>query len=235
MKTNSRRTRVAGALQAVILDYGEVLTLGPRASRLECLARAFGLDAESFLPYYFADRNAFDRGDVSAEAYWANLALRVGTNPPKTSMDILRRWDVEMWTELNPVMLEWLKSLNAAGLATALLSNMPVDMAEYVRGHFGWLSEFCCVTISHEVRRIKPEPEIFLHCLNALGVSPERTLFIDDRETNVDAARKLGIVAIRFESAVQLSSELAHLGFPVLPCATAHPSIRFDFDQRGVT
>ncbi|HMA96198.1 MAG TPA: hypothetical protein VKP30_26105, partial [Polyangiaceae bacterium] len=119
MKNTSGRTRVAGALQAVILDYGEVLTFGPRASRLECLARAFGLDAESFLPYYFADRNALDRGDVSAEAYWANLAIRVGANPPNTTVDILRRWDVEMWTELNPVMLEWLTALNAAGLATA--------------------------------------------------------------------------------------------------------------------
>ncbi|HMA96197.1 MAG TPA: HAD-IA family hydrolase [Polyangiaceae bacterium] len=112
---------------------------------------------------------------------------------------------------------------------------MPADMAEHVRGHFGWLSEFSCVTISHEVRRIKPEPEIFLHCLNELGVSPDKTLFIDDRETNVDAARKLGIVAIRFESPVQLSSELARLGFPVLPSAIAHPSIRSGFEQPGVT
>lgn len=233
MKSCSCEGIAQGAIQAVILDYGEVLSLGPRATQVACLAGAFGLDAERFLPHYFAERNPLDRGDVSAEAYWANLATRMGVPMPNTAIDTLRRWDVEMWTDLNPVMLDWLKKLRAAGLATGLLSNMPADMAEYVRRQFDWLSEFNHLTISHEVRRIKPEPEIFLHCLNGLGTRPEQALFIDDREVNVAAACKLGIQGIRFESPAQLSAELARLGFPVLPSATIPPPVQFGAEYRG--
>jgi hypothetical protein len=40
---------------------------------------------------------------------------------------------------------------------------------------------------------------------------------VDDRETNVEAARALGIRAIQFESVSQLKDELVALNFPVLP------------------
>jgi FMN phosphatase YigB (HAD superfamily) len=46
---------------------------------------------------------------------------------------------------------------------------------------------------------------------------PSDALFLDDREINVQAARALGINAIRFQSMTQLRNELQAVGFTTLP------------------
>jgi FMN phosphatase YigB (HAD superfamily) len=48
-------------------------------------------------------------------------------------------------------------------------------------------------------------------------VKPEQTLFIDDRDANVETAITLGGYAIKYESVLQLASDLKALQFPVLP------------------
>jgi putative hydrolase of the HAD superfamily len=69
-----------------------------------------------------------------------------------------------------------------------------------------------CVTLSFEVGAVKPEPEIYLRCLSALGVSPEEALFVDDRAVNIEGARALGMHAVLFEGEDALAAEVAGLG-----------------------
>ncbi len=76
-------------------------------------------------------------------------------------------------------------------------------------------------TFSAEVRMIKPDPAIYEHTLQGLGVSATEALFLDDREPNIRAARMLGIHAIQFSSVEQLKNDLEALGFPVLPAVTS--------------
>jgi len=58
----------------------------------------------------------------------------------------------------------------------------------------------------------KPDPRAY-GCLTAQTVAPpERTLFVDDRQQNVDAARSLGMQAALFEGADRLRAELVRLG-----------------------
>ena len=122
-----------------------------------------------------------------------------------------------MWSSVNPEMIAWLEKLSKAGIKTAVLSNMHADMANYARRNFRWLSGLNCVTLSAEVRSIKPQPEIYEHCLQELKTSPGETVFIDDREVNVKAAQALGIHGFQFRSLPQLRRELEAAGFPVLP------------------
>ena len=70
---------------------------------------------------------------------------------------------------------------------------------------------------SSEVRLIKPDPLIFLRCLDALRVKPAQTLFIDDRDANVETAISLGIYAMKYESVPQLASNLRAMQFPIIP------------------
>jgi putative hydrolase of the HAD superfamily len=54
----------------------------------------------------------------------------------------------------------------------------------------------------------KPEPRIYEITLERLGASAETTLFLDDVEVNCDAARRLGLHAIRFRSTDQAIEEI---------------------------
>lgn len=59
----------------------------------------------------------------------------------------------------------------------------------------------------------KPSPESFAAVVAHLGLAPDRLLFVDDRQANIDGALAAGIPAVRFEGAPALEAELRRRGF----------------------
>jgi putative hydrolase of the HAD superfamily len=210
-------TKNLSNVKAMIFDYGDVLCLRPTTDDIESSARILGVSADSFRELWGRNRDLYDRGDLSAETYWRKFAEDAGvTLDPSQLQDLCER-DVTMWSRLNPDMVGWLSALSAAGMKTAVLSNMHVGMVQHARHAFQWLDSVDFTTFSAEVRLIKPDPAIYEHCLRGLDTLPSDALFIDDREVNVAAARAMGIHAVQFESLPQLRNELQQGGFPVLP------------------
>jgi putative hydrolase of the HAD superfamily len=52
---------------------------------------------------------------------------------------------------------------------------------------------FKTVYFSHEIHHRKPEPAIYRHVLEDSELTAEKTLFVDDRLENIEAARALGM------------------------------------------
>lgn len=204
-------------IASVILDYGQVLARSPTVQEFRLMAQMFNVDFESFYRVWEGSRGPYDRGDQTADEYWLKLAAETNTSLDAGQIEVLREVEVEIWAHADPNMLNWLSRLHAAGVRTALLSNMPWDLINYVRANFRWMDNFSFKTFSAEARLIKPDPAIYEHTLRGLGSSAEETLFVDDRENNVQAARALGIRSIQFESVKQLAKELQALDFPIRP------------------
>jgi putative hydrolase of the HAD superfamily len=204
-------------IKAVILDYGEVLCYPPTVQEMGRMAAPFRMEPVPFRKLWDKNRLLYDRGDLSPEAYWSMLAKDAGMQPTPEQFAQLCEWDLEMWAHDNPVMVEWLRQLRAAGVKTALLSNMPHDMIRYIRQKFGWLNLFDHQTFSAEVNLIKPDAAIYEHSLRGVGAAASEALFVDDKEANVQGARAVGMRAIRFQSVDQLRRDLEAEGFPVLP------------------
>ena len=203
--------------RGLILDYGEVLCLKPLPEQIERMAAIFGISGGRFMKLYERNRREYDRGDLNAERYWFSFADEAGLGLRADQIPLLREWDVEMWSNTDPLMIDWLKAVHQSGLRRALLSNMHADMIAGVRNSFSWISYFDCMVFSYERRLAKPEAAIYERCIEELGTSPDQTLFFDDRDVNVQAAQNLGIHAIRFESLRQLRVQLEELRFPILP------------------
>jgi putative hydrolase of the HAD superfamily len=208
-------------ISAVILDYGQVLAERPTVEEFGRMAEVFNLSFDSFYELWEASRGPYDRGDLAAEEYWLQLAAKTNTLLNPKQIETLRKLEVEMWAHPNPGMFDWVSQLRAAGIKTGLLSNMPWDLVRHVRTRCAWMEDFSFKTLSAEVKLIKPEPAIYEHALQGLGVAAAEALFIDDREENVQAARNLGIRAIQFASVAGLRNELEEWGFPILPTAGA--------------
>ena len=208
---------VFSTVQAVILDYGEVLCLLPTPEAIARMARIFRIDPGSFMPIYTESRDPYDRGDLLAEEYWLAFASKAGVTLDGNTVEELRMWDVEMWSRTNNPMIQWLENLRSAGVKTAILSNMPSDMVAHVRQNFPWIKQFDHQIFYADVRRIKPEPAIFEHSLDVLKLPSSEVLFIDDRDANLAQARAAGMRTIRFQSVNQLRDDLHALGFHVLP------------------
>jgi len=96
-----------------------------------------------------------------------------------------------------------------------LLSNHTKEWVEYCEGRFHYEELFNCVAYSYDAQSTKPSDKIFKFLLKKLKAKPEETLFIDDYEKNVLAAKKLGLHAIKFTSPHQLIAQLRELGVNV--------------------
>jgi putative hydrolase of the HAD superfamily len=220
----TERRNNSPTISAVILDYGKVLARCPTPEEFGRMAKMFNVSFELFYELWETSRGPYDRDDLTAEEYWLKLAAQTNTSLDRRQVETLRKVEVEIWAHTNPGMLDWVSRLHAAGIKTGLLSNMPWDLVNYVRTNCRWMQNFTFKTFSAEVRSIKPDPAIYEHTLDGLGVSAPEALFVDDRENNIRAARAVGMHAIQFRSIAQFKHDLEALGFPILPAVAESSS-----------
>ena len=95
----------------------------------------------------------------------------------------------------------WLEELKAKGYRVYLLSNYSKDYFELHRkSKFTFVDLADGMVISGFEKINKPEPEIYKILLDRYSLIPEECIFMDDREINVEAAKKLRINAFVFKS-----------------------------------
>ena len=201
------------ALRAVIFDYGMVLTGLPDAQAHAQMVRLTGLPEARFESLYWADRHAYDEGKLSGITFWQKLLRDAKIEGGPSMVEELNRCDARMWTTQNPAMVAWQARLKQNGIRTAILSNMGDSVLESITRAFDWIARFDVLVWSFQLRIAKPDPKIYLHTLERLQTSPEETLFIDDKQVNIDAALALGLKAFQFTTVGQLRSDLLASGF----------------------
>ncbi len=200
------------ALRAVIFDYGMVLTGPPDCDAHDAMVRITGLPPARFETLYWTDRHAYDEGKLSGVAFWQKLLRDAGLDLGPDAVHELSRLDARMWTTQNPAMVAWQTRLKQRGLLTAILSNMGDSVLESIEREFQWIDNFDVLVWSYQLRLAKPDPEIYLHTLRRLDVSPNEALFLDDKQVNIDAALDLGMQAIVFSTVEQLRHDLIGAG-----------------------
>jgi len=89
-----------------------------------------------------------------------------------------------------------------------LLSNTNYIHQKYGYGHYKFFENFDKLILSHEVKAVKPEPEIYNSVMAYTGLKPVEHIFIDDVQEYVDGAKNMGWNAIRFISNMLLEKEL---------------------------
>ena len=116
---------------------------------------------------------------------------------------------------LYPTTLEFLGALRARSSrdnSTYMLSNESRELMEYRIPTFGLDGLFDAYLVSAYIGLRKPEEAFFQCALDLSQRRPEECVFIDDREENLEGARKLGIRGIRMTSPEQVIAELRRLG-----------------------
>lgn len=192
-------------LRGIITDWGGVLTT-PILTTVRAWIEADGIDWDSFWTvlrtwvsqaYESGGRpnpiHLLERGECSGAEFERVLAARLlrVDGQAVAAEGLLRR----MFKASLPVpaMYDTIRTLRAAGLRTALLSNS-WGCDEYPRADFPGL--FDTVVLSGEVGMRKPEKEIFLYAAQMLGLAPAECVFIDDTAANVAAAQACGMTGV---------------------------------------
>ncbi len=200
------------ALRAVVFDYGMVLTGPPDPFAHAALVRIIGLPVPQLDSFYWADRHAFDLGELTGHTFWRKVAEKAGLTLSESQIEELVVWDARMWMNGNEAMLDWQDELKRRGLLTAIVSNMGDTIHRQMERDFAWLSHFDVLVWSYQLRIAKPDPRIYRYVLEKLGAHPGETLFIDDRPANIDAALALGMKGLVFSTVEKLRDDLLTSG-----------------------
>jgi putative hydrolase of the HAD superfamily len=106
------------------------------------------------------------------------------------------------------ILSEGLFARLSARCRLALLSNTDPIHAESLERRFSFARHFPVRIYSCNVGASKPSAAIYRAALQSLGVVAPEALYIDDIQEFVDAARQIGMDAIRFETRDLLDLEL---------------------------
>lgn len=207
------------AIRNVIFDFGNVLCFPPHPGDFEPLYNTSGIAEARFQRAFWGHRLEYDRGTLDGAAYWQTIAADAGAELSPEQVATLIASDIALWQKFNPAIIAWNQRLRAAKIKTAVLSNMPVDLASYLRKDAAWMKQFDVTIFSAELGLLKPEAEIYAHCLSALEAKAEESLFIDDNAANVEGARAVGMKAVQFESSERLASDILPYSLPPIPNA----------------
>jgi 2-haloacid dehalogenase len=198
---------VGRAVEAVVFDLGGVLIdWDPRHLYRKLLADEAAV--EEFLatvctPEWNAEQ---DRGRPFAEGV-AELVERHPAHAAAIAA-YAERWEEMLGGEI-PGSVELLAELRASGMPLYALTNWSAETFGIARERFAFLDWFWGVLVSGEERMIKPDPRFFRLLVERFGLDPGSTVYVDDAEGNVAAARRLGFDAVRFTGPERLRRDLA--------------------------
>lgn len=93
-------------------------------------------------------------------------------------------------------LIEFLDAAEKEEIPMGVATGSPPENIEFVLGGLGLKRYFKRVVGAAEVRRGKPDPEIYLKVAAELGHTPERCLVFEDAMSGLEAARRAGMKAI---------------------------------------
>jgi 2-haloacid dehalogenase len=146
-----------------------------------------------------------DRGRSWADAQDELIAV----HPGKAHLirAFRQHWQLMVGPEIEGTVAH-LRRFVAEGRDVTMLTNFASDTFRESLARWPFLNETRGVTVSGDVKLIKPDPAIYHHHIKTFGLVPSRTLFIDDSLPNVLAAHSCGWHAVRFVDLPTLDADL---------------------------
>lgn len=133
--------------------------------------------------FHEALRRAFpDPSSISDEdidSAFQKFIIGIPERRLRALVELRKRYRIYLLSNTNPIMWKGV-------LADEFAKLTPMRREDYFDG----------MVTSFEAKSAKPDAEIFRYTARTLGIRPEETLFFDDSQANVDAARALGFNAV---------------------------------------
>jgi len=206
-------TEAGLAIEAVLFDYGLVLSGPPDPAAWAEMRRVTGFDEGTLERAYWVPRHDYDRGALTGGEYWQAVGRAGGVEFDAGQVQALIDADTALWTQVNEPMVAWAARLQAAGMRTGILSNLGDAMTAGVLAKFDWLDGFHHKLWSYTLGLAKPDVGIYRHAAEGLGAETGKILFVDDRADNIGGAGAAGMQAIRYVDHDAFVRELVERGW----------------------
>ena len=119
---------------------------------------------------------------------------------------------------MNPGVPETLDALRARGLRLALASSSPMDNIREVLQACGIEDSFEVIVSGEQFHESKPNPEIYLHTCEVLGLDPGACCCVEDSPYGIEAGKRAGLtVFAKRENRFPFSQDKADVIIDTVP------------------
>lgn len=193
-------------IENIIFDFGGVLLNLDYSKTYQALSKVLEVEIEDTTSLGAAMEdvfNDFERGNISEETFLWNLQrLNNKTPNPRALIDA---WNA-MLLGWNPARFEMLKRLNKK-YKVYLLSNTNSLHIDWVhkdlKNNHNTISfeveYFDKAYYSHLIHMRKPDHEIYRYVIDDAAINPQKTIFIDDNLSNIQAANECDLIGIHHD------------------------------------
>jgi len=196
--------------RAIIFDIGRVLIRVDVSRAMDGLASGLSLTPQEAWSAIEKDPRWLDwqEGRISPRDWHLHLSKRLGSS--LTFEQFSEVWNRAL--DPSPIHAESFFENLSKNYRLALLSNTdPIHMSNE-EARFSFFRFFPIRIYSYRVGASKPDPLIYREALQACQVRAEEAVYIDDIAAYAEAARRLGMTGIVFQSPEQLQSDFRDLG-----------------------
>lgn len=185
------------ALDTVLCDLGNVLAPFDFSRAGRRFASLSGLPFDQVFPLLRQEPyRAFETGRIDAKTFFTGLGRALGRSLPFEAC-------VDAWNDIftvDPAMSALMDAVSSRH-RVFLWSNVSPLHLDFLRQRLPVLERFAGLHVSFELGALKPDPAFYTAAIARGGLCPERCVFIDDVEANLEGARAFGIQGILHVSA----------------------------------
>ena len=200
------------SIRGAIFDFGGVIT-NMRFDYARELEREHGLERNTLFRTFYdsEDWRAVQIGQADPEMLAENAHRRLEAVAGRAMPRLHEQWR-NSWTLIGE-NVELIKALRPP-YKVSILSNADLNLEDRLRNGLGIHHLFDDVISSAVVGIAKPDEAIYRMAAERLGLAPEECVFIDDLDTNVEAAKAAGMAGVHFRvhKGDRLAEQLAALG-----------------------
>jgi HAD superfamily hydrolase (TIGR01509 family) len=196
--------------RAMIFDIGGVLIRVDISRAMDGLVSGLSMTPQEVWSAIQRDPHWLDwqEGRISPRDWHLHLAKRLGVS--LTFEQFSEVWNRAL--DPDPILAESFPEKLSKNYRLALLSNTDPLHMSHEEARFPFFRFFPVRIYSYRVGASKPNPIIYREALKACKVQAEEAVYIDDVAAYAEAARRLGMTGIVFQSPEQLQSDLGDLG-----------------------
>ena len=196
-------------IEVVFWDLGGVLVRTEDRSKREAWEARLGMEPGHLDRMIFGGEMGKKAalGQADADDVWEWVRRELDLSREEGDQLIRDFWQGD---DLDMELVGYIRGLRAQ-FQTGLISNAWPELREQLVDVWQIDDAFDDLVISAEVGLAKPDPAIYQLALGRMGVQAERSIFIDDFESNIAAASEMGMRAVLFSNSEQATAEVDNL------------------------
>jgi HAD superfamily hydrolase (TIGR01549 family) len=188
-------------IEAVLFDWADVLVTDgfKNISEYE-FEEGFGVPDYALEEAKTLYWGPLSLGKITEQKFWEEVLHQAGIMPGDNFIDMIRTRVLDSHVPFKQTwsLVEMIKRYSP-NIKCGILSNNCREWIEYWEQKYSLSKTFNPIICSYDVGYRKPQRKMYEAAIKILGVRPERILFFDDQEINVEAATRSHMQAVLFK------------------------------------